>query len=339
MDGYDIIGDIHGSGYKLRVRLKELGYRHDAWTNAYRHADRTAIFVGDLIDRGPAQREVLEIVKAMVDSGSAQIVMGNHEFNALAYAIPDNLNPGEHLRKHSAKNKIQHEAFLSQLTKAEQAHYLSWFRTMPLWLDLGGLRVVHACWHKPSMRIIEEYLEGPSFSTFEQLALAARKPRGEERSPIYEAVEKLLKGPEMDLTSYGIPGFKDKDGFERTHARIRWWKHDVSSVRDLAEIPRDAVDEEGNNYLEAHGHGLEQDLNPADANCLYNDQTPVFYGHYWRADEPVEHEDWTSRTACVDFSAVKGGTLVAYRWDGEREIDRSHYHPHGANLVSREPSA
>jgi len=338
MDGYDIIGDIHGSGHKLRARLKELGYRHDAWMNAYRHESRQAIFVGDLIDRGPAQREVLEIVKAMVDAGSAQIVMGNHEFNALAYAMPDEQNSGEHLRKHSTKNKIQHEAFLSQLTKSEQAHYLAWFRNLPLWLDLGCIRVVHACWHQSSIRIVEEHLGGPTFSTFDQLASAARKPREGERSPLYEAVEKLLKGPEMDLTSYGLPAFKDKDGHKRTHARIRWWKRDVSLVRDLAEIPRDAIDEEGNNYLEAHGNGLEQDLNPEDATCLYDDETPVFYGHYWRSDEPVEHEDWTSRTACVDFSAVKGGTLVAYRWEDEPAIDPSHYRTDNKELVSKEPS-
>ena len=55
-----------------------------------------ATFVGDLIDRGPDQLRVLKTVKAMVDAGSAQMVLGNHEFNALAYATggpPDPVVP------------------------------------------------------------------------------------------------------------------------------------------------------------------------------------------------------------------------------------------------------
>jgi len=84
--GYDIIGDIHGCAAKLEALLVDLGYRPDAPNGAYRHPDRTAIFVGDLIDRGPGQLRVLEVAKAMADAGTAQVAMGNHEFNAIAYA-------------------------------------------------------------------------------------------------------------------------------------------------------------------------------------------------------------------------------------------------------------
>ena len=41
----------------------------------------------------------------------------------------------------------------------------------------------------------------------------------------------------------------------------------------------------------------------------------------------------------VDFSAVRGGTMVAYRWNGERQVDPLHYHPHGTDLIEREPSS
>ena len=50
---YDIIGDIHGQADKLEALLRTLGYRDTA--GAWRHAERRAIFVGDFIDRGPAQ--------------------------------------------------------------------------------------------------------------------------------------------------------------------------------------------------------------------------------------------------------------------------------------------
>jgi hypothetical protein len=81
---YDIIGDIHGHDYRLRALLKELGYseRNGAW----RHPSRSVVFVGDLIDRGPGQLPTLKLVRSMVDAGSARAVMGNHEFNAIAWA-------------------------------------------------------------------------------------------------------------------------------------------------------------------------------------------------------------------------------------------------------------
>ena len=75
-------------------------------TGAYRHSQRSAIFVGDLIDRGPGQLRVLEIVKSMVDTGSAQIVMGNHEFNAICYDTEHPVGSGQFLRPH----KPRHEA-------------------------------------------------------------------------------------------------------------------------------------------------------------------------------------------------------------------------------------
>ena len=72
---------------------------------------------------------------------------------------------------------------------------------------------------------------------------------------------------------------------------------------------------------------------------MYTDPIPLFYGHYWRRWEKHQ-EDWTKYTACVDFSAVvKGGTLVAYRWNGEPTITWRNYVPHDPELVAHGPSA
>lgn len=84
--GYDIIGDVHGCGAALELLLHDLDYLLDDSSGAYAHPERQAIFVGDLVDRGHEQVGVLQIVKKMVDAGSAQMVMGNHRFNAIAYA-------------------------------------------------------------------------------------------------------------------------------------------------------------------------------------------------------------------------------------------------------------
>jgi hypothetical protein len=48
----------------------------------------------------------------------------------------------------------------------------------------------------------------------------------------------------------------------------------------------------------------------------------VIVGHYWRTGTP---EVFTPKVACVDYSAVEGGPLVAYRWDGETELTSDHF--------------
>ena len=90
----------------------------------------------------------------MVDAGSAVVLMGNHEFNALAYATRDPENPDQFLRPHNDKNRKQHKCFLEEVGEGSTLHreLLEWFATLPLWLDLSGLNVVHACWHQASYR-------------------------------------------------------------------------------------------------------------------------------------------------------------------------------------------
>lgn len=156
---YDIIGDIHGHADKLKTLLRQLGYRHHM--GAWRHPDRTAIFVGDFIDRGPDQLEAIRIVREMRDHGTAQAVMGNHEFNAIAWYTPDPDCDGEHLRRRNEKNHDQHKAFLDETENNPALHtdLVQWFLTLPLWLDLPRLRVVHACWHPGYMAEIEPRLK------------------------------------------------------------------------------------------------------------------------------------------------------------------------------------
>jgi hypothetical protein len=329
MDSYDIIGDVHGCAFKLEVMLDELGYKIDPWTGAYKHESRQAVFVGDLIDRGPSQLRSLEIVKAMADVGSALVIMGNHEFNAIAYATPDPKDLKRFLRDHSPKNNSQHEAFLCQLTESLRHQYLSWFRTLPLWLELDGFRVVHACWHESSIDVLRRELGGNRFTSLGQLVDATTKG-----SPLFNAVEVVLKGPELNLDRYQATPFKDKDGHLRACARIRWWNTEAERLSDLAEIPKGSKTEDDQKYP-----GLpDKPLLEVDQSFAYGEPIPVFYGHYWRQGLPHKLEDWTPKTACVDFSAVKDGTLVAYRWDGEQDIDPSHYHPHGPSLVRPTPS-
>ena len=75
---FDIIGDIHGCADELEDLLDQLGYverRHPA--------GRRAVFLGDLVDRGPRVPDVLETVMTMVASGAALCVPGNHDIKLM----------------------------------------------------------------------------------------------------------------------------------------------------------------------------------------------------------------------------------------------------------------
>lgn len=73
---YDIIGDIHGYADALRRLLIKMGYTE--LQGVFRHDSRKIIFVGDFVDRGPQQIEVLRIARKMWEAGAASAVLGNH---------------------------------------------------------------------------------------------------------------------------------------------------------------------------------------------------------------------------------------------------------------------
>jgi hypothetical protein len=316
VEGYDIIGDIHGCAAHLEALLSDLGYRPDGPGGAFRHPQRQAIFVGDLIDRGPEQLRVLATVKAMVDAGSAQIVMGNHEFNAVAYATEYPAGSGHYLRPHNEKNNHQHQSFLEQVTGAERTTYIEWFKTLPLWLDLGDLRVIHACWHEDSIAVATRELGSNRFSSEDDVVRASTKD-----DALYAAIEVLLKGPEISLVDHGQPAYMDKDGHVRTNARVRWWNGEATTLGEIAEISSTFTTEAGEPYPDLPS----VEVTPENRSYVYTGSVPVFYGHYWRQGQPQQSRDWNALSACVDFSAVKKGTLMAYRWSGESRVQPEHY--------------
>ena len=296
---YDVIGDIHGHADKLTALLCKMGYRHHL--GAWRHPDRSAIFVGDFIDRGPGQLETIRIVREMLDTGAAQAVMGNHEFNAIAWFMPNPECDGEHLRRRIPKNRRQHEAFLAETQHDPGLHteLVTWFLTLPLWLDLPGLRVVHACWHPDYMAEIGPHLK-PGRKLDPALVVAACR-RGSTES---RAVEALIKGLEIDLP----PGheFHDEHGHLRDRLRVRWWDDTAITYRQ-AGIPEPGARKE-----------LPATAIPGGPLVGYDRNKPVFFGHYWQSGIP---QPLRPKVACVDYSAGKGGPLVAYRWDGEPELN------------------
>src|SRR6204780_1651170 len=223
----DVIGDVHGQYDKLVELLQHLGYI--ATGDTWRHPDRTVVFLGDLIDRGPQQLATIELVRRMADVGSARCIMGNHEFNAIAWVTPDPEHPGKFLRDHHKPgNREQHQAFLDVVEGTpRQKEITDWFKTLPLWLNLPGLRVVHACWHQESMDVLRPFLGQNQTLSDEAILLGSRQSH-----PVYEAIEVVCKGPEVALPE-GI-SFKDKEGKVRHDVRVRWWLPEATKFAEAA---------------------------------------------------------------------------------------------------------
>jgi protein phosphatase len=83
---FDIIGDVHGCYDELIALLGQLGYRiqdEPQCPKAIPSDGRRAVFVGDLVDRGPKIPEVLRLVMGMVDEGTAFCVPGNHDMKLM----------------------------------------------------------------------------------------------------------------------------------------------------------------------------------------------------------------------------------------------------------------
>lgn len=139
---YDIIGDIHGQAEELEALLRKMGYKETG--GVFAHPERKAVFLGDFIDRGLKEQRTINICRPMVESGAALAVMGNHEFNAICYATPDPLKEGEHLRLHTKPgNQKSHQAFLDEFPLGSPQHteVIEWFKTLPVFLNLGSIRV------------------------------------------------------------------------------------------------------------------------------------------------------------------------------------------------------
>lgn len=258
---FDIIPDIHGDHDRLLRTLKALGWRRAEGT--WQHPkNRRLAFLGDFIDGGTQNQAVLETVWDLISRDQAVAIMGNHELNAIHYHLRD--PQGHWMREHDAKNTRQHASFLEEFPVADPAAlgWVSRFLKLPLWIDLGPARIVHACWDEDAIATVGERRPDGRLK-HEDLAEVAL-----DESPFAQAVNCLLKGPK-----HALPGgahFHDHSGHKRHKARVRWWaagatprwRDLVVSVPDVTQVPD----------LPAH---------PQQGPRLYDPNAkPVIFGHY-----------------------------------------------------------
>lgn len=297
---YDLIGDIHGHAFELKKLLSDLGYIN--MEGCWGHPSRKVIFVGDYIDRGPEIREVLHIIKTMVDSGQALAIMGNHEYNAIAFS--HSLSDGSYLRDHNSVHIKQHQATIDQFSNysAEWQKWIDWFYTLPLFLEIDGIRVVHSCWDSNHMLWLKENYG--NYLTTKLLVESHTKNTIE-----YVVINDILKGKEIEIPKEYA--WHDKDGHSRTSNRLKWWADSstASFGSFIFNCPEALKDEP---LLPEHFI----DTYPIDA-------PPVFFGHYWLEDDYPKIQ--SPNAVCLDYSVANGGSLVAYRWSGESVLNQKNF--------------
>jgi hypothetical protein len=217
----------------------------------------------------------------MIDAGFALSVMGNHEFNAIGYVTEKRGQVGEFLRKHSQPNVAQHAEFLRQVGEGSARHreLVHWFRTLPPFLDLGGIRVVHAWWHKPHIHTVSARQPIGDVMDDEFVHIAYDKA-----SPEWAAMEGLTKGLEIRLPRGH--SFRDHGDVERHEVRTKWWLHDAETYRDVAILPM------------AQMNTLPEIRLPETYSPEAITGSPVFVGHYWLSGRPVVQ---TQKVVCLDY--------------------------------------
>ncbi|WP_329054154.1 polynucleotide kinase-phosphatase [Streptomyces violaceus] len=171
---FDIVGDIHGCAAELESLLGKLGY-----TDGVHPEGRTAVFVGDLVDRGPDSPGVLRRVMAMVKSGNALCVPGNHENKYGRY-----LRGRKVQHTHGLAETIEQMAGESEEFVAEVREFLDGLVSHYV-LDGGRLVVCHAGlpekYHgRTSGRVRSHALYGDTTGETDEFGLPVRYPWAED---------------------------------------------------------------------------------------------------------------------------------------------------------------
>ncbi|MFJ6985967.1 MULTISPECIES: polynucleotide kinase-phosphatase [unclassified Streptomyces] len=171
---FDIVGDIHGCAAELEALLGKLGY-----VDGVHPEGRQAVFVGDLVDRGPDSPAVLRRVMGMVKAGHALCVPGNHENKF-----------GRHLRgrtvqpTHGLAETIEQMAGESDAFRAEVREFIDGLVSHYV-LDGGRLVVCHAGlpekYHgRTSGRVRSHALYGETTGETDEFGLPVRYPWAED---------------------------------------------------------------------------------------------------------------------------------------------------------------
>lgn len=305
----DIIGDVHGQFEALQNLLHYLGYDDNG-----RHPQgRKAVFVGDLVDRGPDSPAVLEWCRNAVQNGNAFLVLGNHELNLINNDPKD--GSGWFFSRRAEQDAINYAPWQT-LPETRKNACIDWLADQPLILQRNDLRIVHAAW----------------------LPQAAARLAEREGEPLRQLIREWDE--ELNCCLKHAPWFDDYLDEQKQHAHslenptqappmlAATAAHDVyRSSRHPVRALTCGIEAAAAEPFFAGGRWRFSVRNPWWDS--YQDHTHVVVGHYWRhwqqAEVPKHREgmftvaphQWhgaRKNVFCIDFS-------VGARWrDRKRQI-------------------
>jgi len=242
--GIDVVGDVHGQHDALVALGRRLGYRVDGdWS----HPDhRALVFLGDLVDRGPDSLGVAELVMDLVARRRAICLMGNHEYNLVAYS-----------RGLTGPKRSNRPTIADMEARPDRwAPVLAFFAQLPVAIEMPGLRLVHAVWHLEHLARVRPVLgSDPATAPGARPRRNGRMGRARSGDPVAILESSiLLRSPFLDAddgprlhpalpTEEVAPGndtpfeillkgfeepseepFIDADGNPRYLVRVAWWR-------------------------------------------------------------------------------------------------------------------
>lgn len=286
MYSLDFIGDIHGHYSKFIQLLDKLGYCYDSISNTYVHPlDRKIVILGDFINVGMNNSEVLSCLYNMNKKGSAYIISGNHEyFLALLYVKTIQ-------NKNTLWYYIQRDYFpiyTEFVNKKELLYsYIEWLLELPIFIDFSKSKAIHAIWDEDEIQFIKNHN-----SIKQMIDYISINPEFKER------LNKLIMG-----ITYKLKNNTNKPIF----FRFKWWEN--SEFIPISQLFM--------HKTEQFPLQIEEEIN-LESMKIKTTHYPIFFGHYNLQGFPY----LTNPTkCCLDFGGAKGGFLTAYRWNGEEVLD------------------
>ena len=173
-----------------------------------------------------------------------------------------------------------------------------------MFLDLGNIRIVHACWDNENIKSLRETITEPKLTktVLREIALNGTKF---SRS-FWETCKGIDFQMPKDLLVF------DEEGRPHRSFRIKWWEAPKGktfkdySIESRFELPEYTIPLE-----------LIQHRNP------YPENDPiVFFGHYCLKQCCGI---LTDNLCCVDSCVTRTGKLMAYRWTGEKRLKKTNF--------------
>jgi hypothetical protein len=290
---YDIIGDVHGHATLLKKLLKVLGYKKAG--NSYSHNSKKAVFIGDFINRGPEVRETLSIIRDMVEAGNAHAILGNHELNAIIFYLKDKY--GNPVMQKNITGFFKTQKDFSSHSDEWKSHR-KWMRTLPLFLELDPIRIVHAYWKDENIDFFRNNLVADVKLRKKFLAKIYKEPDSPEGKAIWQTTKGLYFDLPKDLSIRN-----NKKASIRSY-RMNWWESPEGKTFNQISF-------ESKFTLPGYTVPVEilPIINP------YPEEAPlVFFGHYCHGDGPYILKP---NVCCVDSCVTSTKILSAYSWMGE----------------------